>query len=218
MLSPATSLTAAALVVAALAAPARAHPHVFIDGGVDFLFDEAGQLRAVRVTWIYDAFASLFVVEQLKLDQDGDGVLSAEDEAALVADQTQWPDEYEGDSYLAVAGAPAEIGRPEAASAALEDGRVVIRFERALETPVPAEGLRATAQLYDPSYFFAYFVEQPPTLDNAPEGCVAEVVAFDPDTELKALQQTLAELSAEETPEQENVGALFADRVELRCG
>lgn len=28
-----------------------AHPHVFVDGGVDFVFDATGKLSALNVTW-----------------------------------------------------------------------------------------------------------------------------------------------------------------------
>ena len=38
-------------------------PHVFIDTGLDFIVDEAGQLTHVRVTWSYDALYSLLVLE-----------------------------------------------------------------------------------------------------------------------------------------------------------
>jgi len=211
----------AALVLGAVAAapiPAPAHPHVFIDGGVDFRFDETGRLSAIRVIWIYDAFTSLFMLEQLGLDADGDGELTEEDRAAIVADQTVWPEGYEGDSYLLVASEKVALGEPIEAEAALVDGKVEVQFTRPLAEPLAADGLRAVAKLYDPTYFFAYFVTEPATLHDAPDGCRAKVDPFEPSTDLIGLQQTLAELSREETPEQEDVGALFADRVTLTCG
>lgn len=44
-----------------------------------------------------------------------------------------------------------------------------------------------------------------------------EVIAFEPSAQLFALQATLMQLAREETPEQGNVGALFADEIVLRC-
>jgi polyphosphate kinase len=204
-------------LAALAAAEARAHPHVFVDGKVDFLF-AGGRLEAIRVTWVYDAFASLFMLEELGLDADGDGALTEAEKAAIVRDQTEWPEDFEGDSYLSVAGAEAVLGRPRAAEAGLVEGRVVVRFERALAEPAPAEGLEAVARLYDPTYFFAYFVEEAPRIEGAPGNCAAHVDPFEADEELAGLQETLAALSREETPERENVGALFADRIVLSCG
>ena len=43
------------------------------------------------------------------------------------------------------------------------------------------------------------------------------MIPFNPDIELAALQTTLFELSREETPDIENVGALFADRIVMTC-
>jgi polyphosphate kinase len=44
------AILAALLVLAPSAA--SAHPHVFIDGGVDFMFDGEGRIESLRVTWI----------------------------------------------------------------------------------------------------------------------------------------------------------------------
>jgi len=211
-------VAAGGLTLLLAAAPrAEAHPHVFIDGGVDFLFDE-GRLTAIRVTWVYDPFASLFIVEELGLDADGDGALTASDHATLVRDQTRWPEGYEGDNYLRVDGELVALEAPGNGTAALVDGRVRVTFERALAEPVPARGLRALAQLYDPTYFYAYAVEETPALEGAPAGCEAAVHPYGETEELAGLQQTLAQLSREETPDYENVGALFADRIVLTCG
>ena len=38
----------------ASASALSAHPHVFIDGGVDFHLDGNGRLHKVEVTWLYD--------------------------------------------------------------------------------------------------------------------------------------------------------------------
>ena len=79
---------AAAAALAGLAAgQAGAHPHVFLDGGAHFIFDDQGRLAAIRVIWQYDAFASLFILESLEVDKDGDGVLTDDETAKVVTDQ-----------------------------------------------------------------------------------------------------------------------------------
>lgn len=80
-----------------LSEPGQAHPHIFVDAGADFLFDEAGRLAALRISWRYDEFTTLFMFETLTLDTDDDGKLNIADRAAIVAGETDWPAEYEGD-------------------------------------------------------------------------------------------------------------------------
>ena len=49
--------------------------------------DDQGRLAAIRVIWQYDAFASLFILESLEVDKDGDGVLTDDETAKVVTDQ-----------------------------------------------------------------------------------------------------------------------------------
>ncbi len=81
---------AAVLTVLAGAGGARAHPHVFIDGGVDFRFDTAGRLTDLRVTWIFDPLTSLFMLEDLGIAAEGSAPLARNDRARLAAYQTEW--------------------------------------------------------------------------------------------------------------------------------
>ena len=62
---------------ALLAAPvAQAHPHVFVEVGLRFVSQPDGRLSGVEVTWRYDDFFSLLVLEDRGLDPDGDMVLT----------------------------------------------------------------------------------------------------------------------------------------------
>lgn len=196
--------------------PARGHPHVFIDGGADFIFSD-GRLTALRITWTYDAFATLYYLQEMGVDPDGDMVLSEAERTLLVEDHTSWIGGFEGDSYLSVDGTPAPLSGPYEGRARLEEGRLSIVFLRALETPVPAEGLRATAKLYDPTFFIAYSVTLPPLAEGIGHACRTRVDPFDPESDLVRLQSTLSQLSREETPEDPNVGALFADEILIAC-
>ncbi len=53
------------------AAEATAHPHVWIDARVEVKFQEEGQIRALDVTWTFDEIYSLFAVEGLDSNEDG---------------------------------------------------------------------------------------------------------------------------------------------------
>lgn len=197
---------------------ARAHPHIFVDARTGFLFSEGGQLRALRISWTYDAFTTLFLFDVLDLDKDGDSKLDDADRAAIVAGETDWPPEYNGDVYLELAGQDRSLTRPKNASARLEDDRITVAFDLPLARPADMSGKKAILRLYDPVFYYAYTILSDGQLPQSlPSTCDAKVIPFEPDAAAAALQAQLAALSREETPEQENVGRLFSDEVSLTC-
>lgn len=211
------TLLAGVLAAGCLAAApvARAHPHVFIDTGIDFLFDAEGRIVALRVIWIYDPLTSLFMLEDLGLGSTA--ALGPQDRTRLAAYQTEWAPDFEGDSYVHADAGPVALSGPRDADAWVDGGRVVIAFRRDLEAPLdPASGA-VTAEAYDPGFYTAYTITEVPQLEGAPESCAARVIPFTPQGPLLALQQSLLTLDATETPADPDIGALFADRIEITC-
>jgi ABC-type uncharacterized transport system substrate-binding protein len=51
-LKPICWLSSVWLALLAHPLPAQSHPHVFVDGGVDFVFDEKNLLSALLITWL----------------------------------------------------------------------------------------------------------------------------------------------------------------------
>lgn len=205
----------AAILALALGAPDRsdAHPHVFIDGGADVVFDTEGRLAALDITWIYDPLTSLFMMEELGLSDTGP--LTAEARVALAAYQTEWIPEFQGDSYLLDGERPVPLSGPREPDAEIREGRVVITFRRDLATPFrPAPD--AVVEIYDPTYFTAYAITETPEIIGPHGGCTAEVDPFEPTEDLATLQMSLFDIPADEDPE-ENLGRLFADRIRIAC-
>ena len=202
-----------AATLALLPAGAGAHPHIFIDGGVDFRFDEQGRLEALRITWIYDPLNSLFMLEELGLPVDAP--TPPADRPRLAAYQTEWIEGFDGDSYLYHDGARIGLSGPLDAEGEVRDGQVVISFLRRVETPFRPDET-TVVEVYDPTYFTAYTVTDPPQLEGAPGTCRAQVVPYTPTAPLAALQQQLLEIPIDDEPEG-TPGALFADRVRLTC-
>lgn len=212
---PCRAATFAALVTVLLGGSgAAAHPHVFIDGGLDFVFDGNGRIESLRVTWIYDPLTSLFMLEDLGIASTGP--LDAADRDRLAAYQTEWVPAFEGDSYLRHQGRDVGLSGPLDPEAEIRDGLVVIRFLRDLAAPV-RPGNDTVAEVYDPTYFTAYRITEVPVLENAPSACAAEVKPFEPTRGLAALQKRLLAIPVESTPEDADVGALFAEKIHLRC-
>lgn len=139
---------------------AEAHPHIFVDARAGFLFDERGHLNALRISWTYDAFTTLFLFDVLDLDRDGDGGLDDKDRAAIVAGETEWSPEYNGDIYLELEGQDRRLTRPENALARLEDDRITVAFDLPLAQPADMAGHSATLRLYYPIFYYAYTILQ----------------------------------------------------------
>ncbi len=203
-----------AATVAGLSGPAGAHPHIFVDATAGFRFDDDGRLTSLQITWTYDTFTSLVMFDQLGLDADRDGLLDDADRAAIVAGETEWPPEYNGDVHLDLDGAAVAMGRPRDGKAWLKDDRVSVTFDLPLAEPLDTpDGARL--RLYDPRYYYAYTMVDPAEAEQTP--CTARIDPFELDEALEMAQISLFELRREEIPEQEDVGALFADEVHLSC-
>ena len=208
-------------VISLTAGVAGSHPHVFVGGGAHFGMNENGELERLHISWIYDTYASLYLLSYLDVDKDGDRVLTDEDKKLILADQTNWPATFAGDSYLRVDGKKIAMSKPvDADTRILEDGRVEVTFDRVLDEPIkPGQGkLAASVKLYDPTFYYAYEVSESPEIRGAGADCSARHIPYDPAAPgLASLRTELAALGRDETPEQEDVGALFADELILSC-
>jgi ABC-type uncharacterized transport system substrate-binding protein len=192
-------------------ASVRAHPHVFIEAQLRFVTSDAGKITGVEVTWIYDAFHTLLLLEERGFDSDGDGQLTEEERSALIGfDLTDWPDWFEGGLFVHAGERKVALGPPHALTLDVRDGRLVTRHARSLG-PVGPDGL--VVQPYDPSYFAAITVGDAP---QAPEGCAARVLRADPDAaavEMAAQLDMPSDVGTEDT----TIGILFADTMVIEC-
>ena len=197
---------------------ALAHPHVFIDTGLEFIVDDAGNLTHVRVTWAYDEFYSLLVLEDMRLDQDADGVLTEAEEQVLGGFDAQWVEGYNGDLVVRMGDAFVPLSGPLEPQATTEDARIVTTHIRAVEgDPVPASALSIKA--FDESFYTAYEVTRPVTVSGA-ASCEIERTEPDIDGELAQMQAFLLTLDAGYDLEENDiplVGENFATEIRLSC-
>lgn len=196
--------------------PAVGHPHVFVDGGVDFVFDD-NSLVALHVTWLYDEFETLYILSSHNLSLNAAGGLDEADRRTLVRLRSDWPSDFDGSAHMSIEGELVPLQWPENLDAQVVDGRLQMTFTRGLDEPVELAGLTAEVAFYETTYFFAFAVTEQPAIVGAANRCIEEVLKFDPTVEDEGLQATLALLNREETPSIANVGALFADRITLTC-
>lgn len=210
-------LLTSVLVLALSGTAALAHPHVFVDAEGTYLFDDRGRLAGIRIYWLYDAFTTLLLHDTLGLDPDGDGALDEADMQRIVTGETDWPPDYEGDTYLWIGGQKQALSRPLRASAHMVEDRVGVSFALALEVPVEMSGRVASLKLYDPFYYYAYSIPGAGRLSGPAEGCHVRVNRFVADEQSQAIREQLSALSKEDIPDDPNIGALFAEEIVLQC-
>ncbi len=206
------------LLACVMPIPALTHPHVFIDTGLEFIVDDTGNLTHVRVTWAYDEFYSLLVLEDMKLDQDADGVLTPAEESFLAGFDAQWVEGYNGDLIVWADGTQVALSGPSEASATTEDGRIVTTHLRAVEgAAVSAANL--TAKAFDETYYTAYEVTRPVTVSGS-QSCQIDRIEPDIDGQLAQMQAFLRTLDADYDLEENDiplVGENFATEIRISC-
>lgn len=209
----------ATLALMLLPAAAVAHPHIFIDTRLELIFDASGRAEAVRVTWVYDDFFSLLMLEDRGLDPDGDGKLTPEEETALVGFDMAWDADYEGDLYVLLNDQRLTLGRPAEFTAGFDGAQITSTHLRRFDVPVSPDNDPLILQVYDPGYYTAYTIVGQPVLSGNGAGCMAQVYEPDRDAANEQLEAMLRELSAQENIEMDfpAIGAAYADEVRVTC-
>jgi ABC-type uncharacterized transport system substrate-binding protein len=209
-------------VVAPAPEPASAHPHIFIDTGLELLQDEAGRLMALRISWTYDELFSLLMLEDLGLDSDYDGKLAPGETEKLQGFDMDWPEGYEGDVYVEVGGAPVALGPPEPGEAALLDnGMLTSTHTRRLARPLDGHAEQVVIKVYDPTFYTAYSI-LPEQVSTEASHCATAVYAPDLEAAQAYLDAALEQLGASiDDPFVEQdfpaVGDRFSEEVRLTC-
>lgn len=201
--------------VFACAAPLQAHPHVFVDGGVDFILSENNTFEALQVTCVYDAFETLCILSSYEMSLNENGDLDEETRQKLVRLRSSWPSDFDGSTHLFAEGERVDLQWPSDLDALLIDGKLQLTFRRVLETPLDLSRASTRVAFYESTYFYAFSITKEPQFLGTTETCSASVTPFNPDSQDRDLKASLAKLSREETPENDQVGALFADRISI---
>lgn len=203
-------------VIALSAGPAAGHPHVFVDGGVNFVLD-GDSLVALDVTWLYDDFETLYMLSSYKVSLNAEGELDEVDRQVLVQHRSNWPSDFDGSAHLSVGGQLALLQWPKDLDAQIVDGRLKVTFKRQLDEPVRLTGLAAEVAFYESTYFYAFTITEQSQLLGSGNRCTEEVFKYDPTAQDQQMQAMLSWLSREETPAMADVGVLFADRIVMIC-
>ena len=192
--------------------PAQAHPHVFIDVGLEFQTDEQGRVTAVDVVWVYDRLFTLLILSDYGLDNDADFVLTGEEQEQLTGfDLNDWPQDFEGALHIEGADGKIVLGPPEVGALSIEHGQLMTRHRRAF---APTELNGVIVRPFDPTFYAAMTLNRAVLL---PEGCTGRVDKPDLD-KADALVESLGGANADEAVfEEALIGSFFADTLVVTC-
>lgn len=151
-------------VVAANAA--WAHPHVFIDNQVTFVFD-AGKVTALRLNWTFDDVFSGDLINQF--DPEGDGKFDALESKDLGENILPNLKQFHYFTYIWVDGKELDQIDPADFVASLRDGIVTFQMKVPLPQPVDPRTQALAVEVYDREYFVSVDLAQsdPVSLENA---------------------------------------------------
>ena len=213
-------LGALALHFGALAMPvaASAHPHVFVDTGIEAVVGPDGTISGLRITWTYDELYTLLTFEDFGLDPDADGILSDAETAALQGFDMHWVDGYDGGMHLLLGDVAQALGPPQEATATVADGMITTTHFRPLVVPIrPGVDQPLIIQNYDPEYYVAYTVIAGQVSGDA--ACAAVIYGFDPAAADAALTAASDEYAGSDDPNAAfpKIGAAYSDEVRIAC-
>ena len=119
------------------ASPALAHPHVWIDTGIEVILNDRNEATGVRISWTYDDLYSLYVVGDMGLDPDWDGKLTQEEAAKLSGFDMKWDPGFPGDTYALLGEQALELSRPSDWTASYDGAKITSTHLRTFAAPVP---------------------------------------------------------------------------------
>lgn len=209
---------AAALLIAATlcAAPAMAHPHMFVDARARLVVDDAGRLTALRSMLVIDPLTTLFVLEDYDLDPDAP-VLTDAQGAQVAENMVTGLSDYDYFTELTIDGAPVGFASATVTDVALSDGKLTATLVLTLAEPLEIAGRSFELALFDPTYYAAVETLGAPLLPETLSGCSTELRDFEPQSMDSATLAELSQLDRDETPPDPRIGARFADRSLITC-
>ena len=171
---PSAFLLACAML-AGSAAPALAHPHVFVAVKSVIVFAPDGRVSAIRHSWTFDDMYSAFAIQGLG---GPGGKPSADELNALAKVNVEQLEETSYFTSVRAGGRRMEFGAATDYRITMDEKRnLTLHFTAPLKEPASA-GRAFTMQVFDPTYYVAFDLEKktPVTMASAPAGCSLNIM------------------------------------------
>ena len=206
-------------LISALLLPmsALAHPHVFVHVDMAVVFEPDGTV-AVRLDWVYDEYFSMLVTSDLGVDLDGDLQLTPQEQALLDEQVAAWPPDFDGDLEVLQDDKPLPLAPKRDHSMVYEDGLLRETHLRPL-ADLADRAAALTILPYDPTYYIAYTLAGPVTVEGR-DDCEVSVIPANLDAAYTLVEELLYGRPASDVGPDEDfpeVGRSFADTVVVTC-
>lgn len=164
-----------ALMALLFAAPAMAHPHVWVDVRAEIVYDD-GRIVALKNVWTFDEGYSQMAVEGL--DKNADGNYDREELSELAQVNIDGLKEFDYFTHVKLADTRLPLSAPRDYWLERDkNGILTLHFVMPLAEPVLSDAPGFQFQIYDASYYIAFNLAKPDPikLSAAPSGCSAQV-------------------------------------------
>ena len=205
---------ACALGVLLTAAPALAHPHVWVTMRSELVYGKDGSITGIRQHWAFDDMFSAFATQGLESKEKGK--FTREELKPLAKVNVESLKEFDYFTYAKVDGQKVELGDPLPDYwLDYNDSVLTLNFTLPLKAPVKAKLLKV--DMFDPTIFvdFAFAKDDPARLIDAPSGCKLDIQR--PREMTYAEGKALSEIPADQPNLTMAWGEKFANTLLVNC-
>jgi ABC-type uncharacterized transport system substrate-binding protein len=203
-----------ALLSFSFAAPARAHPHVWVTMKSEVIYAPDGTVTGVRHAWAFDDMFSAFATQGMESKEKGK--FTREELSPLAKVNIESLKEYEYFTYATADGVKVPMTDPLPDYwLDYNDQILTLHFTLPLKTPVKAKELKV--DIYDPTIFvdFSFDKQTPVQLVGAPAPCKLNTEL--PREMTFAEGKKLSEIPADQPNTSMAWGAQFANKILVKC-
>lgn len=213
------ALAALAMGSWAAATPADAHPHVWIQMQSAVVFNDQGQISAVKVSWTFDDGYTQMALDGL--DTNGNGTYEPAELEPLTRENLESLKDYDYFTHVRLDGKAQALGAPVEPGQTYAGDKLQLHFQLPLATPIDPTKGEFVLKVYDPEFYisFEYTGADPVTVTGKmPAGCKPVIRPLPSDAEIDQTRTMLSSKGPDWKPEeQEDFGALFAQPVTIQC-
>jgi ABC-type uncharacterized transport system substrate-binding protein len=204
-----------AVFAAFAAAPAAAHPHVWVSVETEVELSPSKEILGFKHKWTFDEMYAEFATNGL--DTNGDGVYSEEELRPLAKTNVEALKEFEYFTFPIAGQTKLALKDPSDYRLEYKDKALTLYFTLPLITPVPYAKIRDFSfAVYDPGMYVSltFSGKTPVKIASAkPNRCSASI---GDKPAAKAKEATLSQLGESIDPSS-NIGSQFAERVRIDC-
>lgn len=203
-------------VMSAVATPASAHPHIFVDAKFEAVADADGTLSEVRDIWRFDEVFSSSVL--IDFDKNQNGTLDRSELEAVAKTVRTSLEKYNYYANITINGKAVPLSKPDVIHASYDNQALTLSFSQKPAVPTRLKGL-AVFGVYDPTLYTALDFASDEDIKTSGPGfasCKRKVIRPD-SKEILAENQAMLTTLFFNDPTGTDYSQLVATRLEVRC-